>query len=62
MALSKFGKCSKLDCHKEVMPYEIYTYANVSMGGCCIQDALDVQTKEADKNQFYIILKNGVVP
>ena len=27
MALAKFGKCFKLDCHKEVMPYGVYTYA-----------------------------------
>ena len=34
------------------MPYEIYTYENVSMGACCIQDALDVPKKADDKNQF----------
>ena len=34
MALREFGECFKFDCHKEVMPYEIYTYENVSMGVC----------------------------
>ena len=41
-ALREFGECFKLDCHKEVMPYEIYTYENISIGVCCIQDAVDV--------------------
>ena len=31
------------------MPYEIYTYANVSMGACCIQDALYVLNTVDDK-------------
>ena len=34
MALAKFGKCFNLTCHKEVMPYNVYTYENVSMW-CC---------------------------
>ena len=42
MALRSFGECFKFDCHKEVMPYEIYTHENISMGVCCIQDAIDV--------------------
>ena len=46
MALHEFGKCFKLDCHKEVMTYAIYTYENVSLGVCRIQDALDVLKKE----------------
>ena len=45
MALREFGGCFKLDCHKEVMPYEIYTYEHVSMGVCRIQDAIDVLNK-----------------
>ena len=52
MALREFGECFKLGCHKEVMPYEFYTYDNVSMGVCCIQDAIDVLTTEDDKHQF----------
>ena len=52
MALRRFGECFKLDCHKEVMPYEIYTYANVSMGVCRIQDAINVLKTEDDKQQF----------
>ena len=31
------------------MPYETYTYENVSMGACCIQDATDVPKTEDDK-------------
>ena len=42
MALRAFGKCFKLDVSKEVMPYSIYTYENISLGACSIQDALDV--------------------
>ena len=42
MILVEFGECFELDCHKEVMSYEIYTYENVSMGACRIQDAIDV--------------------
>ena len=33
------------------MPYNIYTYENVSMGVCCIQDAIDV-LKQEDKQQI----------
>ena len=39
MPLREFGDCLKLGCHKEAMPYNVYTYENVSMGVCCIQDA-----------------------
>ena len=31
------------------MPYEIYTYANVNLGACRIQDAIDVPNTEDDK-------------
>ena len=51
MALHEFGKCFTLDCHKEIMPYAIYTYENVSLGVCRIQDALNVLKKQ-DKQQF----------
>jgi hypothetical protein len=51
MPLKEFGKCFKLDCYKEVMPYNIYTYENVSMGACSIQSALDI-LKDGDKQQF----------
>ena len=50
--LRGFGDCFKLDVSQEVMPYEIYTYENVSMGACCIQDALDVRKTEVDKTQL----------
>ena len=51
MALRYFGKCFKLDVSKEVMPYNVYTYENVTMGACSIQPALDI-LKDDDKQQF----------
>ena len=51
MPLREFGKCFKLTCHKEVMPYNVYTYENVSMGAASIQSALDILKKE-DRQQF----------
>ena len=53
MALREFGECFELDCHKEVMSYEIYTYENVSMGACRIQDAIDVLKTEYDKQHLF---------
>ena len=51
MALGVFGGCFKLECHKIVMPCEIYTYENVSMGVCCIRDATGVlKTEDGNKN------------
>ena len=40
-----------MDVSKEVMPYSMYTYEHVSMGACCIQDAIDV-LKKGDKQQL----------
>ena len=51
MALREFGKCFKLGVSKEVMPYNVYTYENVTMGACSIQSALDI-LKDDDKQQF----------
>ena len=51
MPLRDFGKCFKLDVNKEVMPYGVYTYENVSLGSCSIQSALDI-LKDDDKLQF----------
>ena len=51
MALAKFGKCFNLSCHKEVMPYNVYTYENVSIGSVSIKSALDV-LKDEDKQHF----------
>ena len=51
MPLRDFGKCFNLDCHKEVMPYGIYTHQNVEMGACRIQDALDIIEYD-DKQHF----------
>ena len=51
MALRDFGKCFRLDVPKEVMPYNAYTYENVTMGACSIQSALDILEDE-DKHKF----------
>ena len=60
MALSKFGKCFNLSCHKEVMPYNTYTYDNVSKCYSSIQSALDV-LKDDDKPPFLETIENGIV-
>ena len=52
LPLRDFGKCFNLGCHKEVMPYGVYTHQNVNMGACCIQDALDIRLKDEDKQQL----------
>ena len=52
MAVAKFGKCFNLDCNKEVMPYDAYTYENVSMCACSIQSALYI-IKDEDKPQLF---------
>ena len=49
MALRYFGKCFKLDVSNEVMPYNVYTYGNVTTGACSIQSALDVLKDEGGK-------------
>ena len=51
MPLREFGECFELTCHKEVMPYNIYTYENVSMGACSIHSALDILNDD-DKQQL----------
>ena len=51
MPLRDLGKCFKLDASKEVIPYNVYTCENVSMGACRIQDALDILTHD-DNQQF----------
>ena len=50
MPFRNVGKCFKLDANKEVMPYNVYTCENVSMGACSIQSALDI-LKDDDKQQ-----------
>ena len=55
MPLRDFGKCFKLDVSKEVMPYNVYTYENVTMGACSIQSALDI-LKDADKKKETIFI------
>ena len=55
--LRDFGKCFKLDVSKEVMPYKVYTYEDVTMGACSIKSALDI-LKDADKNHFLDNLEN----
>ena len=51
MALNEFGKCFKLAVSIEVMPYNIYTYENVSMVAASTQPALDTLSDSA-KPQF----------
>ena len=51
MPSAQFGKCFNLTCHKEVMPYNVYTYENVSTGAASIQVALDV-LKQKTINHF----------
>ena len=31
------------------MPHGVYTHQNVDMGACCVQGALDIILKDADK-------------
>ena len=57
MPLRDFGKCFKLGVSKEIMPYSVYTYGHVTMGGCRIRDALDI-LKNDDKQQFLDNLEN----
>ena len=57
MPLGDFGRCFKLDVSKEVMPYNVYTCENVTMGACSIQSALDI-LKDDDKQQFLDNLEN----
>ena len=51
MPLRDFGKCFKLDVSKEVMPYNVYTCENVTMGACSIQSALGI-LKDDGKQHF----------
>ena len=53
MPLRDVGKCLKLDANQEVMPYGVYTYENVEMGACRIQDALDI-IKDDGKQEFLL--------
>ena len=57
MPLRDFGKSFKLDVSKEVVPYNVYTYENVTVGACRIQDALEI-SKDDDKQQFLDNLGN----
>ena len=53
MALSQFGKCFNPTYHKEVEPYNVYNYENISMGACSIESALDI-LKDVDKQQLFV--------
>ena len=50
MPLRDFDKCFKFDGSKEVVPYNVYTYENVTMGACSIKSALDI-IKDACKKK-----------
>ena len=66
MALATIGKCLNLTNHKEVMPYNVYTYETVSMGVASIQSALDVLKYEDqqpfldDLEKWDCVLGNGM--
>ena len=57
MALRNVGKCFKFDVSKEAMPYNAYTYENVTMGACSIQSAFGT-LKDEGKKQFLDNLEN----
>ena len=42
------------------MPYNVYTYENVTMGAASIQSALDI-LKGGDKQQFLNNFEHGIV-
>ena len=52
LPLRDFGECFNLGCHKEVMPYGVYTHQNVDTGACCVQGALDIILKDENKQQL----------
>ena len=55
--LRDIGKCFKLDVSNEIIPYNVYTYENVTMGACSIQSASNI-LKDDDKKQFLDTLEN----
>ena len=57
MPLRDFGKCFNLDCHKEVMPYGIYTHKNVDKGASSIQSALDILKDDDKQHVLYNLEK-----
>ena len=59
MALKEFGKCFKLAGSRYVMPYNIYTYENVSRGTASVQDVFEVLKKKITNN--YQITLNSVI-
>ena len=52
LPLRGFSECFNLDCHKEVMPYGVYTHQNIDMCACCAQDALYITLKYEDTQQL----------
>ena len=57
MPLRDFGKHCNIDVSKQVMPYNVYTYDNVTMGAASIQSALDI-LKDDNNQQFLDNLEN----
>jgi len=58
MPLAKFGKCFNLPTEKDVMPYKLYTKANVSKRHCTVEEALQVFIQDGKENQIPQFTKN----
>ena len=58
MPLAKFGKCFNLPTEKDVMPYKLYTKANVAKRHCTVEEAFEVFAKEGKENQIPQFEKN----
>jgi len=58
MPLSKFGKCFNLPTEKDVMPYKLYTKANVVKRICTVEEAHEVFRKDGKEGQIPQFDKN----
>lgn len=58
MKLAQFGKCFNLDTEKDVMPYKLYTKANVSKRLCTIEEASEAFAKEDKEHEMPQFLSN----
>jgi len=52
MRLAQFGKCFKLETEKDVMPYKLYTKANVDKRFCTIEEAAQAFAKEDKEDEM----------
>tara|TARA_Y100001968_G_scaffold81089_1_gene72211 strand:- start:303 stop:3992 length:3690 start_codon:yes stop_codon:yes gene_type:complete len=58
MPLAKFGKCFALQTEKDVMPYKLYTKANVAKRHCPVEEALQVFRDDEKADQIPQFLEN----